>query len=80
MVKCTEKGINMATYVYVQLGSDRYHPQNKLTGMSVLVGVEAAAVMCPSRQQRDLGRRYLSLLTSQPMAQHCVVLQLQHSN
>ena len=36
----------------------------------MVVGFEA--VMYPSRQQRDLGRRYLSLLTSQPMQpQHC---------
>ena len=36
------------------------------------MGVGFEAVMYPSRQQRDLGRRYLSLLTSQPMQpQHC---------
>ena len=60
--------------------SDRYHPENKLTDTQQAPADDCgAAVMYPSRQQRDLGRRYLSLLTSQPMAQHCVV-QLQHSN
>ena len=67
-------------FVYIQLGNiDRY--QNKLTDTQHLTS-EAPAVMYPSRQttrrQRIVhdcmnAKRQLTLLTSQPAPQHCVV-------
>ena len=61
--------------------SDRYHPENKLTDTQQSPddecgGFEAAAVMYPSQQQRDLGRRYLTAHESAEKRP----IQLQHSN
>ena len=72
----------MAMFVYIQRGNiDRY--QNKLTDTRHPTSrVEATAVMYPSRQttrrQRIVhdcmnAKRQLTVLTSQPAPQHCVV-------
>lgn len=57
--------------------SDRYHPENKLTDTQQAPADDCgAAVMYPSRQQRDLGRRYLTAHESAEKRP----IQLQHSN
>ena len=63
--------------MFMYSSSDRYHPENKLTDTQQAPADDCgAAVMYPSRQQRDLGRRYLAAHESTENRP----TQLQHSN